>query len=230
MEWDAVMPNGPETPDDDLLGRSATELEDFLATHPDAPERALDIIRGRLAKPLDAETWQKLNRSLGDYVGPDAATVTLWSAVVDTDDEDRTRRFQRIAETGRPAATDLIRLVRGELSYELQEAWDVVGQLPHNWRTIEREIYTDLLRDRPYLRFTIRKFNGEEAMLEGSGDSYLNLTRFFMLALTTLGDRSAFSERTIDDFLADAHQLIELLQAPVAAEAPAAPAPATVTT
>jgi hypothetical protein len=229
MEWNAVMPTGPEAPDDELLERSATELEDFLTTHPDAPEQVLDIVRARLAKPLDAETWQRLNRSLGDYVGPDAATLLLWSAVVDTDDEDRTRRFERVAATGRPAATELVRLMRGELSYELQEAWDVMGQLPHNWRTIEREVYSDLVRDRPYLRFTIKKFNGEEATLEGSGDSFLNLTRSFMLALMTLGDRSAYSEGTVEGFLADANQLVELLQTPVTAEAPADPAPATVT-
>ena len=91
---------------------------------------------------------------------------------------------------------------------------------PNNWKTVNRDIYVDVVRGRPYIKVTMLKFNGEQVLVEGTGDSFLNLAAYLSAALMTLGDPSFFTQDIIDYYTANASGLLTMFHPP---EDPAAP-------
>jgi hypothetical protein len=202
-------PSGEES-DREILAAGVEQLERFFARDPQAQERLMEVLSRKLAGQPNARTWATILVALGDLVGDDGRAVVVWSSMTNDSDE-RKRRLTTIESVAPPAVQRLVRNVSAMFNDELWSAYDVADQYPHNWRSISREVYYDLVSARPFLSFRILKFNGEELLLEGPADSMLGLLRSFVVTLAMVENRDAFSPTTTEAFLRDLAPLADLL-------------------
>jgi hypothetical protein len=211
MEWDTPPGPGPDAADDELVARSVHALDKFLSGRPEARAEISEVISRRLVGSPGTDDWTKLRNALADYAGADAGGLILWASVTDTRDEDRAARLRRMEEHGSKAGVALVRALRALHGVELQDAWDVFTELPDNWRLLDREIYMDVVRGRPMIRLQITKYNGDQMLLEGPGDSFLNMAGYLAVALSAVGDRSMFSESIIEYYLNNTATVFNML-------------------
>ncbi len=194
----------------DLLTQGAAHLDDFLKSHPQAEQRVLDILGRRLSDGNDADTWNTMHASLSQYFTEELAYMLYWVVGVEDPSADR---MQELDGRASPEVIGFLRAVVGIYGVDLSNAFAVVNEVPDNWRNFRREVYFDMLRQRHHLRVGIRKYNGEEVIIEGPADFVLNLAGALMYTARVVGTREAFSKDSIDNFLEEARQLTELLTA-----------------
>jgi len=190
-----------------LLEAAAHELHTFLEEHPQATAHFLEILGRRLGNGVTVDTWGVLGSSVSAYLGRDPGDLIAW--VVQSD---QINKLQLVEEHASPKVVAFLRTIVGLYGVELETAFALSGELPHNWRTIFREVYYDKILGRYRLQVRIEKMNGESTILEGPPDSLLSLTSYLILTLNLLGDADAFSEDNKQLFLEQAEELIQTLR------------------
>jgi hypothetical protein len=224
MEWGDVPISDPESPDDELIKASADELSNEIRRRPGLAADVGTIIARRLSDTPDATTWEALRRLLVDFLGQRATGLLMWMSVHDSRDEDGLRRLQRLRDNADEEAFEFVRAIRAAYAIEFKNAWDVYGEMPHNWRLVDREVYVDVVSGRPYIRLIVTKYNGEEVVIEGTGDSFLKLAAYISLSLTTLSEPAAFSADAIDYYIDHVSTLTAMLKPPDSTAQSSAPA------
>jgi hypothetical protein len=214
MDWDNVPVVGPDAAPDDLITQSADELEEAIQSRPGLRAEIGSVIDRRLSNVTGPESWEQIRRSLVDLLGANSAGLLMWMCVNDALEEDRALRIGRLQQNAKSDVIELIRSIRAAYSHEIQNAWEIFGETPNNWRSIEREIYVDVVRGRPYLKLQLKKFNGEQIVLEGPGDSFLNLAGYLSGALATFEADAGFTTELIDYYLDNTKALSTLLRPP----------------
>jgi len=200
------------------------ELEQFVDLDPNAEQHLAEAIAHEFAAGVTTATWSKLGISLRSLLGEHGRNLFVWPATTG-DENDRAQRLAEIESRGSPRLVSLTRTILATYGHELTAAYDIDGQYPNNWRSITREVFYDVLGQRPFLRITISKFNGEEVLIEGPADSILSLTRFFIVSLGMVESGESFNPETVDSFLGDLEPLMKLLRPPAPTAAEEAPDP-----
>jgi hypothetical protein len=213
-EWNDIVVMSPESPPTDLIDESASELAEVLHARPDAPADIRAVLEHVFGVQLGPESWEQARRALVDGFGANPAGLLMWMSVQDQRDEDRARRLERLESTRKPEVINLIRGIRALYGSTLQEAWDLFGEMPSNWRSVDREIYVDIARGRAVVRLTLTKFNGEKSQYEGPADAFLNLAGYLSAMLATIGDSSGYAPTTVDYYLENTRAMTELLRPP----------------
>ena len=214
MEWGDVPISELESPSDELIKASADELRSEIRRRPGLAEDVGAIIARRLSVTPDAVTWETLRRLLIDFLGPSAAGMLMWMSIYDARDEDGLRRLQRLRDNTDDQVFEFVRGIRASHAAEFKNAWDVYGELPHNWRLVDREVYVDVTSGRPYIRLILTKYNDEQVLIEGTADSFLKLTGYLSLALTSYSEAAAFSPDAIEYYVDKADALTRMLRPP----------------
>lgn len=219
MDWDAatIISVGPP---DELIAGSAVELGASLRSQPELGSEFHAYLARKIPAQLDAETWDQLRKQVTDTLGAGPGGLVMWASYIDPSEDDRAQRLALLNAIAEPAVVAFLHRIRTAYGTDFQAAWEVYGELPNNWKTVNRDIYVDVVRGRPYIKFTMLKFNGEQVLVEGTGDSFLNLAAYLSAALTTLGDPSFFTQDIIDYYTANASALLTMFHPP---EDPAAP-------
>jgi len=94
----------------------------------------------------------------------------------------------------------------------MRYAFEIWGQLPDNWRLVNREVYRDLINNRYFMRIQLEKYGGEKTFVEGPPDSIMSFATFLVGALRFVGDGNAFSDEGIARFVPEAEEFLELLK------------------
>ena len=110
--------------------------------------------------------------------------------------------------------TFFVRRIAAAHRPELRAAFALWNEVPEDWRSINREIYLDHLNQRYLVRHRIFKVNGDEILIEGNANSVLDLARSLIVSIKLVGNRDAFGEREIANFLGEADAVIALLRPP----------------
>ena len=222
LEHETVPADAEAEVEDDsneaISERGGRDLESFFRSDRDGERRLLEVIEKHTRDGVTPTTWKTVWAALTTLVGLDATTLINWVAASEED---------RYPEVERHVPADILRFLRkvGALySPDLVKAYELANQLPNNWRVIYRDVFHDLINNRPYLRLRIEKFNGEEVVLEGSGDAILGLARQFLIALQWVGSGDWFSESVTTEFRAEVERFVALLEPE--AQAPSGSAPA----
>ncbi len=189
-----------------LLVQAVEELDARLDAQPQLTEHILEIIATRLGDQIDEETWTALDASLTNCLGRNLAYLMIW--LVQTEQGERLDELEKHAS---PQAMAFLRTVLGLYGDELARALGAWNELPHNWRTISREVYYDQITQLYRMQVRIEKYNGEQLFLEGPADSILTLTSYFLLTARLAGTPDAFSQEVIDLFLEQAREFLWLL-------------------
>jgi hypothetical protein len=188
VDLEAAMP---------LFASSAREIEGFLEADSETEEEALDVLRRRLSGPLDAQTYDAILEALRALMGEDGTNLVHWY-VANPD-------HRSLLQGQAPVRVDwFLRRIAAEHGLELRAAFSLWRDLAHDWRSISRDVYYDVVRQQHYIRHRISKVNGEELLLEGNADSVLDLARNLLLTLTHwVGTTEAFSPNLIESFLTE---------------------------
>jgi hypothetical protein len=201
----------------DWLLTSATALESFLNSHPDAEHQAREILDKRLSK-TDANTWNTLISSLDNYWGKESTDIVI-NVAQQPDAEKRSRRLEEINKFASPAVMNFLRKIYSLYDLELANTFLVSNQLPNGWQTFYRDVYPDPLNKRSFIRIRLAKYNGEEPFIEGNADSILELTMLMVKTMRSLESPVLFGKNLAEQFIQDANDFIQFLQ-PLIAEAP----------
>jgi hypothetical protein len=180
-----------------LFAASAREIEGFLEADSETEEEALDVLRRRLSGPLDAQTYDAILEALRALMGEDGTNLVHWYVA---NPENRA-----VLQGQAPVRVDwFLRRIAAEHGLELRAAFSLWRDLAHDWRSISRDVYYDVVRQQHYIRHRITKVNGEELLLEGNADSVLDLARNLLLTLTHwVGTPDVFSPNLIEAFLTE---------------------------
>lgn len=192
-----------------MVSRAVAKLDDFLQRDPQAEQRVMAILSRRLNGEISADSWELMHTSLSQYFGGEELAYLLYW-VVDVE-EPTDNRIHELAKSAPPQALAFLRTVVGIYGLDLSNAYALWNEHPDNWRTLQREVYYDLINQRHHLKVRIQKYNGEETVIEGPADFILNLARVLILTARLVGTREAFSAQSIDSFLEESRQLSELL-------------------
>jgi hypothetical protein len=214
MEWDAPTIVAVDGPDDELIISSAQALGALLETVPDLPAAFGATIESRLAVAPAQDTWEQLRKAVFDALGAEPGGLTMWSAFLDPLEEDRQRRLARLDGIDDQDVVSFLRTIRVRYGHEVGRLWEMYGELPNGWKTVDRDVYFDVGRGRPYIRFMVTKFNGEQVLIEGNGDSFLNMAGYLSLAVQALGDRSFLSADAIEYYTTCAEALTAMIKPP----------------
>lgn len=195
----------------DWLTSSATALQAFLKSHPDAERQVREIIDKRLGK-IDSNTWNSVFTSLDSYWGKESTDILYNVAnVVPSDLE------SRLQEIGKAASVEVVNFLRKIISLygpDLEAAFLASSQLPNNWKTFYRDVYYDYVNKRSHLRVRLAKYNGEEPIIEGNADSMLELTILLMQTFRFLPVPDYIGKEISDRFIQEANELIKFLRPP----------------
>jgi hypothetical protein len=207
LDWSAVLAQAVTLDDArPLIERSANAVGDYLAEDDSHDEELLALMERRLEKPWDPETYQRVWDVWKGLLGEEGAYFVHWFFLV------RDQPAREIAEEAAPPAVEqFIRRMIAMLGPELDGAFQIWQELPHAWKTINREVHYDLIRGRHQIDLVIEKLNGERVLIEGTADSILNLTRSFLITLGFVGRGDVFSPPAVIAFLDDARNVIEML-------------------
>jgi hypothetical protein len=212
MEWDGATVASVDGPSDEQIASAGAELSTMLDGSPELPAQFQTHLLRRLPPRPDEESWELLRSELSATLGDGPGGLVMWSCFIDASSEDRERRLQRLRAHADAEVVEFVTTVRLAFATDFHAAWVVYGEIPNNWRTVNREIYIDVTRGRPFIKLMLTKFNGEKVVVEGTGDSILNLVAYLSAALTTLGDASLFSNDIIDYHKENAGALLAMLQ------------------
>jgi hypothetical protein len=85
---------------------------------------------------------------------------------------------------------------------------------PDDWANLEREVFTDLPTGRWLIRHRIRKFSGEEVLLECAPNSFANLLVFLMGTLPTLKSAAVLGEDQRKRIATRAQEVVRFVEQP----------------
>lgn len=191
-----------------LLGQGVEALDTFLKTDPQAEQRVVEILGRRLSGDFNADTFEVMHSSLRQYFGEDLAYMLYWVVAVEDPEQNRMPEVEKLASSEVMA---FLRTVVGIYGPDLTNAYTLWNKLPNNWRTVQREVFYDLLNERPHLIVRIKKYSGEQTVIEGPPDSILDLASYLVYTARLCGTREAFSQESIERFVEMTQELAKLL-------------------
>jgi hypothetical protein len=194
--------------EDDLafITNGAERIQHYLASCPDGGAQLAMTIRQRLGEGVDGNTWGPLFSSISILVGDAGANLIAWAAMAEPD------KLEEMRSHAQSETANLVCRVAALYGPELKRAWEGWGESPHNWRNINRDVYQDLFTNRAFIRIRIEKYNGEEVIVEGPGESILSLAKGILVALRVVGSRAEFGESQIEAYLEESDRLVEILR------------------
>lgn len=187
---------------------SATVLDTFLKTHPQAEQQVREILDKRLDK-LDATTWSGVVLNLDNYWGKESTNI-----LIDIAQFNQASRLQEVKESASPEVTDFLRKIISTYGPELADAYLASNQLPNSWKTFYRDVYYDYVNKRPLIRVRLAKYNGEEPFVEGTADSILELAIFIMETLRFLPSSNFIGKAMAERFIQETNDFMKFLQPP----------------
>jgi hypothetical protein len=208
-DWSSLLAGAITVPQaQPLIESSAADLDQQLERDGGLEDVMLDLLERRLVKPYDPETYQRAWDIWRGLFGEQAAYYVHWSFMVRDQPE-----YRQIAESAAPPrARALVRRMLVTFGPELDAAFQIWQELPDAWKALNREVYFDVIRGRPYIKLTLEKLNGEQIMLEGTADSILGLARSMLVTLRWVGNADSFNQGGIDLFLDEAEPLVSMLK------------------
>ncbi len=193
----------------DQMRPGAEELRALLASQPTTEEEVVAVLSRRLSGPITPDTWDAVGHSLTSYLGETGFEVLVEAAL--SEPQDKTK-LEALEEVGGSEVAGLARRITAQFGDEMRYAFEIWGQLPDNWRLVNREVYRDLINKRYFMRIQLEKYGGEKTVIEGPPDSILSLATFLVGALHFVGTAEAFSEDRIAQFVPEAEEFLELLK------------------
>lgn len=191
-----------------LIARSAADLDRQLESDERLEGVMLELLERRLVKPYDPETYQRAWDIWRGLFGEQAAYYVHWTFMV----RDQEAHRQVAEDSAPPRARALVRRMLVTFGPELDAAFQIWQELPEAWKALNREVYYDVIRGRPYIKLLLEKLNGEQIVVEGTADSILGLTRSLIVTLRWVGNADAFSQGGIDLFVDEAEPLLSMLK------------------
>lgn len=189
-----------------VLQSSAAQIESFLVSDDQTEEETLALLGRRLSGPIDTTTYDLVLDALRALLGGDGANVVHWYTVGNGAD---TGILEQVAS---PRVAFFVRRIAAAHLPEFRSAFALWKEVPEDWRTIHRDVFLDYINQRYLVRHRIVKINGEEMIVEGNGNSVLDLTRSLMTSISIIANREAFGEREIEAFLTEADKVIDILR------------------
>jgi len=153
------------------IRQAVTTFLDFLRREPGAAQGLERIIGEHLHRP-DTNTAQRLFNSLSRYAGEDNANFLLSLLMRGVDNPEL---FARVGELLGDEAWAVVRMLSALYSDAIQEAYLIGGENPRAWRTINRQVYYDVISDQWRVTFEIIQYNGERVLYEETATSLLSL-------------------------------------------------------
>jgi hypothetical protein len=188
------------------VARSAAQIESFLVSDDQTEEETLALLGRRLSGPIDPTTYDVVRDALSALLGEEGANVVHWYIV-------GAGASTGILEDVAPARVAFfVRRIAAAHDPEFRAAYALWKEVPDDWRTIHRDVYFDYINERHLVRHRIQKANGEEFVVEGNANSVLDLARTLLISTRLIGSREAFSEPTIQAFLAEADAVLAMLR------------------
>lgn len=196
--WLSLIDN-QATPEqkDRLLSSAVNQLAAFVAAQPEATTLVLEVLGRRLDEGISDRSWESLDASLRACLGSGPSFLLTWLILGEAADQ---TRLDDVGEHASPETMALIRTSLGAYGDEMREAFVRWQQLPNDWRTFYRDVYTNLLTNLPLIRIRILKYNGEELLVEGSATSILGLATNIVLTLQSVATAGAFVDEGWDEF------------------------------
>jgi hypothetical protein len=191
--------------DRELLENGEVAIRHYLAAAPDALERLDVVLARRLDGRMNTDTWRVVYSSLETLLGEDGATVVAWTATAEPSP------VEDIASVVEPDVANFVRTITAAYGAELRQAYELSRELPNNWRYVNREVYFDLIRNKPYIRFEVETYSNKKMLLEGPPDSMLGLARNLLVTLKLVGSRDAFDDDVTARFIDTANDLLSML-------------------
>lgn len=208
-DWSSILAGSTSVHDaDPLIERSSRQVEEALDARPGLDDELMEVVEKRLSGPLDPDTYQSFWDLLKGTLGEEGAYLVHFYFMAREQPE--TRAAVEAATSQRVLA--FMRRLTVRFAPELDAAFQIWQELPHAWKTMNREVYYDVIRRRHYIKLLLQKLNGEETLIEGTADSILGLTRSLLVTLRWMQSADAFSQSAIDLFLEDAESLLAILK------------------
>jgi hypothetical protein len=202
-------PEEEEPSEEQLMAEGAEALRALLAAEPTTEEELVAVLQRRLSEPITPDTWGTIVHSITSYVGERGFNILAWAGVSEPGDQSR---LDALEEAGGHTVANLGRRITAQFGDELRYAYEISGQLPDNWRLLNREVFFDVINNHHFLRIHVEKYGGERTIIEGPPDSILSLTTFLVGALRFTADANAFSEERLNEFAAELGPFTELIQ------------------
>jgi hypothetical protein len=191
-----------------LLSQAVTELDAFLETRPMAEQRVQDLLDRQLKSGVTPETWSTVGDSITAFLGSEHAQLVAWLLT-----GDQIQGLQQLESYASPKVMAFLRSIMSIYGQDLNKAYFISDQLPHDWSYIYRNVYHDAITDSYLLRLRVEKNNGEQLYLEGEPNSFMHMTELLMRSLIALGSPEVFTEERISQFQEAAGTLLKLLSA-----------------
>ena len=163
---------GEPVDEDQQLRQAAAALLGFLEREPGAMHSVERIVSEHLRGVMNTETAQMLFNSLARYAGEDNANFLLSLLMRGVDNPEF---FAQVGEYLGGEAWAAVRALSALYGDAVQEAYLVGGENPNAWRTVNRQVYYDVISGQWRMTFEIIKYNGERALYEETATSLLIL-------------------------------------------------------
>lgn len=151
---------GVEQPQDESqeIRKAAHALSELLQQDPEAMQIVERVISEHLHRGVNTDTGGILFDSLTFYVGEELANFLLTLLARAGDDRALLAQVEAHLSAGVRAWLRSLLALYGSA---LREAYTIGGENPHSWRTINRQVYYDLMSDRWRITLEVIKYNGE---------------------------------------------------------------------
>jgi hypothetical protein len=207
--WSAILAGAtPLEQATDLIESSSQQVEAALTADPKLEDELLAAAEKRLTATFDPETYQGFWELLRGTFGEEGAYLVHFYFMA----RDQEAQRATVEANASPTTVAFMRKLVTRLGPELDAAFQIWQELPHAWKTLNRDVYFDVIRQRYYVRLLLQKLNGEQTLLEGTPDSILGLTRSLLITLRWMQSADSFTQSYIDQFLDEAVPLIAMLK------------------
>lgn len=151
---------GVQQPQDESqeIRETARSLSELLQREPEAMQIVERVIGEHLRRGVNVDTGSILFDSLAFYAGEELANFLLTLLARAGDDRELLAHVEAHLSA---EARAWLRTLLALYGSALREAYTIGGENPHSWRTINRQVYYDLMSDRWRITLEVVKYNGE---------------------------------------------------------------------
>ncbi|HEY65233.1 MAG TPA: hypothetical protein G4O02_11750 [Caldilineae bacterium] len=174
-----------ETPQDvdQQIREVSDQLLHLLEQEPKAKEIIESIIQEHVRNDVDTETGGALYDGLAIYAGEDTANFLLMLLAGGMSDPELLAEVEAYLS---PEVRKWVRTLMGLYGNAIVESYTIGGENPNSWRTVNRQVYYDLMSERWIITFEVLKYNGERTVYEEAPSSLLFLADAILDTLNRL--------------------------------------------
>ncbi len=158
-------------------------LSQMLKREPGAMQNVERIIREHLRLAVDTDTGGRLFDNLALYTGEDNADFLLMLLARGVDNP---AFLSQVGESLDGEVWSWVRTLLALYGSAIRDAYLIAGENPNGWRTVNRQVYYDLMSERWRITFEIVKKNGERTLYEEEPGSLLVLADAMLDTLSGL--------------------------------------------